>query len=292
MKPMVRLVRLVLIAAFALAATRTSLTPVESQERSAQPLVALFNTAGNLGFATIRAAFAHPDQPLSQAAADWMVKDYANAKQWGGALASCVAFDLTRLDTAAALVRNARASARDLWQVADQLHRDYRTAAGRASCTLGLPGLQQVDAFYLGALFMGFATARASYFYSAETPVPQAVVEQIGGDFATVRSGIKSAESCLGSTAPFDAQMDAAQRRLGVVPGKDSYNEVVAVYIAIETALKSSRCGGTSSVAPPPTPGGSCMQTACAAACQGAVILLGQVSGSPDCVACMSKNCR
>jgi hypothetical protein len=260
----------------------------EQRGASSTPsLVSFFNTAGNLGFATIRAAFSPPDQPMPQAVVDWILRDFNAMRQWGNAAASCVVFDLTRFDRAASLVQSTRPRARDVWEIVDQMHRDYRTAIQRATCTFGLQA-QQLDAFYNGALFMGFATARASYFYY-DAPIPPAVVEQIGGDFPMVLSGLRGLGPCLSTLAPIEAQIDAARRRLGTIAGKESYNEMVAIYIAIETALKASACGATAPTTP--VPSGSCMRTTCAAPCQGAMSMLGQVSGSPECLACIAKNC-
>jgi len=242
-----------------------------------------------MGFATIRAAFSPPDQPPPQAAADWMLRDFATAREWAAAIAPCVPFDLGRFDQAAAIIRSTRVPARHLWQVADQLHRDYRTAVQNASCTLGLPTRQDLDAFYLGALFMGFATARASYFYSANATIPPQVVEQITSDFATVRSALPALERCGAPASTIEAQMQAAQRWLGTVPGKDSYTEIAGIYQSIETALKNAKCGSGPAQKTDPA---ACMQSVCAGACRGAVVLLGVASGSPQCEQCLDQNCR
>jgi hypothetical protein len=259
--------------------------------------VALFNTAGNLGFATIRAAYSPPDEPLPQAVADWTIVDYTNAQRWGGGVASCISFDLSRFENAASLVRSTRPSARQMFQLVDQMHRDYRTAVQRSTCSFGLASMQDLDVFYNGALFMGFATARASFFSYSTTTTPPQVAQQIVTDLGVVRSALPVFQKCIGPTTAVENQMQSTLRRLGTVPGKDSYLEVAGIYTAIEAALKNSTCGApipSQSSTPPPSnmcqAGG--IPPPCAEACRGSTVLLGVVSGGPDCQACIARVCR
>lgn len=269
---------------------------VETQAPGGATLVSLYNTAGNMGFATIRSGYSPPDQPVPQAAAEWLLVDFSNMRQWGGTIApACVAFDLSRFDTGAALVRSTRPPASQLYQLIDQLHRDYRAAVQASTCSFGVGSKQQLDAFYVAALYMGFATGRASYFYY-DTPTPREIAGQIAGDFTNVRAGLAAVDSCIGSSATVDAQMNAVLGRIGTIPGKQTYTEIAGIYQVVEGMAKNARCPAT------PTTGSddfgqrigerpSCMQKACAQPCQGAQALLGVVSGPPECQACMAKNC-
>jgi hypothetical protein len=261
---------------------------VEQAPAPATNLVSLFNVAGNLGFATIRVSYSTPSEPLPQPVVDWLVRDFPNARQWAAAVTSCVPFDLTRFDQATALSRSGALS-RDIWPTVDRLHRDYATAVGQAKCTLGLPNAQLLQAFFAGGLFTGFAVARASYF-TGGPPLGSAVVTQIRGDMPAIRAGFAAAASCGAGVTGLSARLDAVNQRLGVVSGSDSWQDLVGLYQAAEAALQSGTCVGK----PPSPPAGelSCRDSKCAAPCKGAMTLLGVVSGSPECMACLEKFCK
>jgi hypothetical protein len=217
--------------------------PAIAQEPAAPGLASLFNTAGNIGFATVRASFAGSEEPLPQAVVDSMLKDFSNARHWGAANAACLStFDIAQFEWATSLVQSGRSPAKEVWKVVDRMHRDYGAAVQKSTCTFGLPDTKALDAFYTTALFMGFATARASYFYYEDKPVPPAVVTQIASDFTLVRPGLKAVEKCTGSTAPIEARLTAVQKTLGAVSGKESYTEIADIFVAIENALKGSTC--------------------------------------------------
>ncbi len=306
----------------------TVTTPLFAQEgQMSASLAAVFNTAGNLGFAAVRAAYSAPDQPPPQAALDWIVRDFDSAKRWSGVVQSCIAFDATRFDRAAALATG-RAPARDIWRAADQLYRDYQVAVRGSRCAFGLPNPSYLEAFFVGGLATGFATARASYFYYP-TPLPAPVVAQIRQDFASMR-GALPAGSCMGAAAPMMSSLDYIEGRLATTPGQAIYNDMVGFYTAIESRAAATGCAASAAPAiagtvPPPTPtapvapapgevrgdvlppvgptapnarpADSCtvdvlLRTTCAAVCQGSTVLLGVVSGGPECQACIARGCR
>jgi hypothetical protein len=271
-----------------------SVAEIAAREQSgASMLASLFHTVGNMGFATIRSGYSPPDQPVPQAAADWLLVDLSNMSRWSASLSpACVGFDTTRFETTASLIRSTRPPARQLYQIIDQLHRDYRTALQASTCAFESLNRQYLDAFYITALFTGFATGRASYFYY-DTPTPPEIATQIAGDFSTVRAAFAALQGCLGPLTAVESQMNAVASRVGVVSGKQTYTEVAALYQTIEAFVTNARCPA-STLSPPDATGpqgGSCMQTKCAQACQGAQMLLGVVSGPPACQACMAQNC-
>jgi hypothetical protein len=286
--------RLHLILAALIWVLLTTTTPARLHERQTRPpapatnLVSLFNVAGNLGFATIRLSYSNPAEPLPQPVVDWLIRDFPNARQWAAPLTSCIPFDLARFDQATAVSRSGALS-RDIWPTVDRLHRDYATAVGQASCTLGLPDAQQLHAFFMGGLFTGFSVARASYFAGAP-PLHAGVITQIRGDVPAIKGGYAAAAGCGAGIAALSNRLDSVIARLGAVSGSESWQDLVGVYQATEAALQAGTCVGR----PPSPPAGdqSCREKNCAAACKGAVMLLGVLSGSPECMACMEKFCK
>lgn len=269
--------------------------PVVAQERVGPPsnLASLFNTGANIGFSVIRAAYSPRDQPPPQAAADWMLKDMANAKQWSSALGACIAFDATRFDAAVSQVRAGTPAGR-LLPMFEQLYKDYQVAVRSSKCTFGVPTLQNLEAFFVGAVLTGSATARASYFYYP-TPLPAEVVPQIRQDFAGMRLALPQA-TCMGSAMPVLTRIDQIDGWLASAAGQAVYTELVGIYQQIEGAAGAAACAGAAAPPTPPPAVNSCVpetliRTTCANVCQGAGVLLGVVQGSPDCVACVNR-CR
>jgi hypothetical protein len=264
--------------------------PAQERVGPTPNLAAVFNTGANIGFSVIRAAYSPPDQPPPQAALDWMLKDLANAKGWAMLVQSCVAFDSARFDNVTRQV-NARTPAGQLLPQFEQLYRDYQAAIRGARCNFGLQSPQHVEAFYLGAVFTGFATARASYFHYP-TPVPPQVVAQIRQDFAGIRTALPAAAACSGSLASIATRLDEIENRLASAAGQVVYTDIVAVYQAIEASTGSAACA-----AAPTAPAAGCtaeslVKTTCAAVCKGATVMLGVVSGGPECQACIAKGCK
>ena len=257
-------------------------------------LAAVFNTGANLGFSVIRAAYSPPDQPPPQAALDWMLKDLDNAKRWAAAAQSCVAFDASRFDNATRLVE-ARTPAGRLSPMFDQLYRDYQAAVRSSTCNFGLASPQFVEAFYLGAVFTGYATARASYFYYP-TPIPAQVVAQMRQDFAGIRTALPAGVACTGDPRPVTTRLDQLEGWLASAAGQVVYTEMVGIYQAIEASAGKGACAAAPARSDTP-PAASCtaetlIRTTCASVCKGATVMLGVVSGGPDCQACIAKGCR
>lgn len=251
-------------------------------------LASLFNVGGNLGFATIRLAYANPNEPLPQPVVDWLMRDLPSGRQWAGAVSSCVPFDLARFDQLMDAARSGRPS-REIFPLVDRLHRDYTAAVGQAQCTMGLQSNQQLQAFFTGSLFMGFAVARASYF-TGGPPLSSAVIGQIIGDVPAIKAGLGAVTTCTPAVGQLHARLDSAVQRMGSVGGEQSWQDLVGEYQAIEGALREPTCASK----PPSPPAGeqSCKDTKCGVPCKGAVTMLGVVSGSPECMACLAQFCK
>lgn len=268
----------------------------EASAAHAQPgpssnLAAVFNTGANIGFSVIRAAFSPPDQRPPQAAAEWMLKDMANARGWSAAVRACITFDATRFDAAAAQVQSGTVAGR-LVPMFEQLYRDYQAAVRASPCTFGLPTAQNVESFFVASVLTGSATARASYFYYP-TPIPSQVVGQIRQDFTGMRLGLPTAAACIGTMTPIATRIDEVERGLASAAGQASYTELVGIYQQIEQAAGVAACAGTP---PAPQQPAACtaevlIRTSCASVCPGAGVLLGVVQGGPDCIACVNRGC-
>lgn len=287
------LVRSACVSAALLAGLLSGRSGIASGQTPAPSMVALFNTAGNLGYATVRAAYSPPDAPMPNALQQWTVTDYSNIRQWSALNASCIAFDLTRFDAAAAQASDNRLTAQQMFQLASDLQNDYRAALQRTRCSFGYVSPQERDAFWVIAFSIGMATARASFHYYPNASTPPPVGAQIAADLAVVRGGLPLIQQCAGPTAAIEGQIQSALSRLGAVSGQDSYADMAGIYAALESGLKVTSC----TVTPVATPtAGPCdrnhLPPACAEACRDSVVLLGTASASAECQACIDRACK
>lgn len=320
--------RLALLVAAVGALLIQSTTPGRAQVAGGSDLGPLYRTGIYLGFAAVRAACSPLSAPLPRAAAALMQTDLANARQAAAMLGGCVNFPASRFDDVARAAQNPAVAAQTAWGQVDALYREFGAAVRVSACTLGLPSSSHLESFYVGSIFMGFATARAGCHY-LNTAIPAGLADYIRRDLDSVRQGLTAGQSCLGPLAFLDMRIDAAQQRLGTVTGIDSFNELVAVSHAIEADLQNSPCRA-GAVAVPPGGGGQppgtrppqqpqvpqppqpparpprqiepagkppgetcdgCAKRLCPA-CANTVVLLCEAMGNPECQACIDKNCR
>ena len=260
---------------------------------SGPSMVALFNTAGNLGYASIRAAYSPPDAPLPPAPQQWTVIDYSNIRQWSNLNASCIGFDLTRFDAAGAYASANRLTARQMLQLASDLQSEYRAALQRTACAFGYSSPQERDAFWVTAFTIGTATARASFHYYPNAPTPALVANHIAADLTVVRNALPLIQRCAGPTTTVERQIQGALGRLGAVSGQDSYADIAGIYAALENGLKLSPCAAGPAATPTAVQcDRSQVPPACAEVCRDSVVLLGTASASAECQACIDRVCK
>lgn len=254
-----------------------------------------YNVGGNLGFAFTRAQQQNPEQPLNEAGRQWIIRDLDTAFRWASLLTPCVAFDATRFQQASMMLTNSNPPANQTWRAINQLQVDFAAAIARASCSLNVSSVAELSGLYQAGFAAGVATGRASHFY-IDQRLPGDVAGYIRNDLMQIRPRLQAVSNCLGPLDAIDAATGSVLARLTEASGRAVYEEITRLYIAIDERTTAPSCA--SNTAPRPTPNpmpgndlGSCMQQRCGQACQGAAILLGEVSGSPQCVACVKQNC-
>ena len=247
---------------------------------------AAYNVGGNLGFAYTRTQQQSPEQPLNEAGRQWVLRDLEAAYRWSGTLASCVQFDVSRFQSAYSLLTSSNPPAGQMWRVVDQLQRDYASAIARASCAFNVASPQQLDGLYQAGFAVGIATGRSSHFY-IDQRLPADASAYIRNDVMQMRPPLQAVAACLGPLDAIDASIGSVLSRLTDMPARLVYEEITKIYIAVETRTINPACSPASAPRPVPNPMpgndlGACMQSKCGNVCQGAMIMLGEVSGSPE----------
>ena len=260
------------------------------------PSRAAYNVAGNLGFALMRSQNQNPDQPVNEFGRQWLLRDFEAAYKWSSLLTSCVTFDIARFQSASAVVSAGTTPASQLYRLIDQLQRDYSSAIANARCSFNVSTVPQLNAIYQAGLATGIATGRSSHYY-IDQRLPADAAAYIGNDIQQIRPRLQAAAECLSPLDSVNAALGAVLSRMTQLPAKSVYEEITRIYVDVETLAQTPRCSATATRDTRPTPGGpgldvgSCMKASCADACQRAVVLLGQVSGSPECLACVKQKC-
>lgn len=266
------------------------------QSGAPSPSRAAYNVGGNLGFALMRSQSQNPEQPVNEAGRQWLLRDFEAAYKWSSMLSSCVAFDVSRFQAAYSLVSSSNPPAAQLSRLIDQLQRDYATAIARSRCSFNVGTVPQLNAIYQAGLATGVATGRSSHYY-IDQRLPADAVTYIGNDVQQIRPRLEAASECLAPLDGVNSAIAGVLSRLTQIPARSVYEEITRVYIDVENLAQTPRCAPTGGDTRPGPGGpgldvGSCMRASCGDVCQGAVVLLGQVSGSPECLACIKQKCR
>ncbi|MBI1746617.1 MAG: hypothetical protein HYR55_08520 [Acidobacteria bacterium] len=265
----------------------------------------------HLGFAATRASCQPPDRNIDYALVNRVVEDLQTARQGAEAMSACLRFDLSKFDVFRTQVPNRWSG---VLRAVEGLYQDYQRAVASSSCRFGSNGPAQLESFYVGSLFMGFATARPTCFIPTwNAPLPHNVNAMIQRDLDTARTGIEAFKSALPNAAVLVAQLDNVRRNLGTVPGRQAYDNLTALHQRVQTAVRSSTpavASTTTYTAPPPdrarptqprtnTRAGSpqrsqscesCVSEKCDQPCKNSIMIL-CTSADRACQQCIERNC-
>jgi hypothetical protein len=158
-------------------------------------------------------------------------------------MAACIPFDFNRFTNVANQVPSLNGGA--ALALITQLYQDYQAAVrnSRIRCN---DNAINIESFYVGTLFMGFASVRTTCF-SCQFPLQAGAVNMIRNDLAQFQNGLTAFANCLSPVRSREnntitGQIALVSSRLGVVSGIESYNDTVALYQMAQTALRDSPC--------------------------------------------------
>lgn len=189
-----------------------------------------------LGFAAVRAS-CNVGQVLPPPVVALMVSDLHTTATGVAAMAPCLQFDTSQLTGLAARLSGMRGEV--ALQEIEALYRNLQVAVRQSgmTCDLGL-NAGALESFYVAALQLGFAAARATCFVCQE-PLPPEVVNLIRTDLNNAQNGLRAFAACL----PALDFGQFANVRLGApFTMMESYNDLVALYAAVQSAVANTEC--------------------------------------------------
>ena len=190
----------------------------------------------SLGFAAVRAS-CNVGQLLPPPTVALMVRDLTTAATGVNAMAPCIPFDTSRLIALAAKLGGLTGD--QALREIELLYQELQQAIRQSGLTgdLGI-NASTFEQFYLAALNLGFAAARATCF-PCQDPLPPAAVQQIQADLTAAQNGLRAFAACLPA---LDFAVFGTIRLGAPFTMLESYNDLAGLYSTVQSAVANSEC--------------------------------------------------